>query len=136
MHPEQIALVQRTFEQVRPLSDTAAALFYQRLFELDPTVRPLFKGNIKQQGVMLMSSLGLAVSGLARPESIIPAVTSLGRRHAGYGVQEHHYATVGAALLWTLEQGLGDEFTPEVRDAWAAAYALLADLMKRAVVPA
>jgi len=126
----QKALVQTSFAQVRPIADAAAALFYTRLFELDPTLRPLFKGDLKEQGRKLMDMLTLAVKGLDRPEALLPALTALGRRHAGYGVNKHDYETVGEALLWTLEQGLGPSFTPDVREAWAALYRLVADTMR------
>lgn len=130
MTPQQIRLVQDTFGQVRPIAATAADLFYGRLFELDPTLRGLFRNDMTRQGQMLMAMIGAAVSGLNDLDRLVPVVRQLGARHAGYGVTEAHYATVGAALLWTLEQGLGDAFTPEVRDAWAATYGLLADVMQ------
>jgi hemoglobin-like flavoprotein len=130
MNMIQKALVQTSFAQVRPIADAAAALFYRRLFELDPTLRPLFKGDLKEQGRKLMEMLTLAVKGLDRPEALLPALTLLGRRHAGYGVKEHDYETVGEALLWTLEQGLGPSFTPEVREAWTALYGFVADTMR------
>jgi hemoglobin-like flavoprotein len=130
--PEQIALVQETFELVAPISDTAAALFYGRLFQLDPSLRSMFKGDMSAQGKKLMSTLALVVRGLSAPERIVPAVQNLGARHAGYGVRDEHYATVGAALLWTLAQGLGDRFTEAAAAAWAAAFALLASLMQEA----
>lgn len=132
MTPQQIALVQSTWQQVVPINDTAAALFYGRLFELDPGLKPLFKGDMAEQGRKLMAMIGTAVSGLARLDQIIPAVQDLGRRHVGYGVKDHHYATVGAALLWTLETGLGPAFTPEVEQAWATAYGALAGVMMEA----
>lgn len=132
MTTQDVQLVQRTFDQVRPIADIAAELFYTRLFELDPSVRPLFKGDLKEQGRKLMNMLQLVVRGLDHPEKIIPAVQQLGVRHAGYGIQEAHYDTVWAALLWTLEQGLREAFTPEVHAAWASAYTLLAGLMRDA----
>lgn len=132
MSPQQITLVQQSFTQVVPIAETAAALFYERLFALDPSVKALFKGDMKQQGRMLMQAIGLAVKGLQQPESILPTIQALGKRHKHYGVQTEHYATVGAALLWTLEQGLGEAFTPEVKDAWTAAYMLLASAMQEA----
>jgi hemoglobin-like flavoprotein len=132
MNLEQIRLVQMSFEQVEPIAETAAALFYQRLFELDPALRSLFRGDMKSQGAKLMTSLKLVVKGLEQPERILPAVRSLGQRHVSYGVQNSHYETVGAALLWTLGEGLGDAFTPEVEEAWTAAYALLANVMQEA----
>lgn len=129
MTPEQIALVERSFEAVKPIAPAAAALFYDRLFALDPALRSLFKGDMAAQGQKLMQSIAMVVQGLRAPESIMPAVTALGRRHRDYGVKPEHYGTVGTALLWTLEQGLGDAFTPAVREAWGAAYKVLADTM-------
>jgi hemoglobin-like flavoprotein len=132
MTPEQILLVQRSFAQVAPIAETAARLFYQRLFELDPSLRPMFRGPIDEQGRKLMTMLTVVVNGLTRLENLVPAVQKLGRRHAGYGVQAEHYGTVAAALLWTLEQGLGERYTPEVAAAWTAAYTLLATTMQAA----
>ena|SRR5437867_12103718 len=132
MTPEQIALVQTSFAQVLPIADTAAALFYGRLFELDPSLKPLFKGDMQEQGRKLMTMIRVVVNGLNRIDQLVPAVQELGRRHARYGVQDAHYATVGAALLATLHQGLGDAFTPEVAAAWTTAYTLLAETMKAA----
>lgn len=130
MTPQQIAHVQRTFAQVRPIADTAAQLFYSRLFMLDPGLKPLFKGEMTKQGQMLMSMIGSAVAGLSNLEKLAPIVRNLGARHVAYGVTDDHYATVGAALLWTLEQGLAEDFTPEVHEAWSAAYTILAETMK------
>jgi hemoglobin-like flavoprotein len=132
MTPEQIALVQTSFAQVLPIADAAAALFYSRLFEIDPSLKPLFKGDMQEQGRKLMTMIRVVVNGLKRLEQLVPAVQELGRRHARYGVQDEHYDTVGAALLWTLGQGLGASFTPETEAAWATAYALLAETMKAA----
>lgn len=120
--------VQRTFALVAQDADGAAALFYQRLFEIDPTLKLLFKSDMKDQGRKLMQMISVAVKALDRLEAIIPAVEDLGQRHVAYGVTKAHYVTVGAALLWTLEQGLGTEFTPAVKDAWAHVYTLLADV--------
>jgi len=136
MTPEQIALVQSSFAQVLPIADTAATLFYGRLFELDPSLKPLFKGDMQEQGRKLMTMIRLVVNGLNRLDQLVPAVQELGRRHARYGVQDEHYDTVGAALLWTLSQGLGAGFTPEVEAAWATAYTLLAETMKAAAAEA
>jgi hemoglobin-like flavoprotein len=130
MNSQQIKLVQSTFEDVRPISATAAELFYTRLFVLDPSLRPLFKGDIVFQGRMLMSMLSTAVGQLTNLEGLVPIVRKLGARHAAYGVGDHHYATVGSALLWTLEKGLGEKFDEAVRDAWTAAYTLLAEQMQ------
>jgi hemoglobin-like flavoprotein len=132
MTKETIALVQDSFEKVAPIADTAAALFYGKLFELDPSLKPMFHGDMKEQGRKLMSMIGLAVKGLTDLDKLVPAVEHLGRSHAGYGVQDSHYDTVGAALLWTLEQGLGSDFTPETKAAWAETYTLLATTMKNA----
>jgi nitric oxide dioxygenase len=129
MTPTEITLVKESFRKVLPIADQAAALFYARLFELDPSLRPLFRGDLPEQGRKLMTMIATAVASLERLERIVPAVRALGARHSGYGVAEEHYATVGTALLWTLEKGLGSEFTPTVRDAWASTYALLATTM-------
>lgn len=129
MTPEQVELVQSTFQKVLPITDVAAELFYQRLFEIDPNIRPMFKGDMKEQGKKLMTALATVVNGLKNPEKIIPIAQELGVRHLDYGVKDYHYTTVAHALIWTLEQGLEDEFTDEVRDAWIAAYTLLSDVM-------
>lgn len=136
MNMIQKALVQTSFAQIRPIADAAAALFYRRLFELDPTLRPLFKGDLEEQGRKLMDMIGLAVKALDRPDALQPALATLGRRHAGYGVNEHDYETVGEALIWTLDQGLGPSFTTEIREAWTALYRLVADTMRAACVEA
>lgn len=132
MTPQQIALVRSSFAEVSPIADSAAKLFYSRLFELDATLRPLFKNNIEAQGSKLMNMIAAAVCLLDQPEKLMPVVRNLGRRHAGYGIDDAHYETVGAALLWTLEKGLGAGFTPEVENAWAAVYGTLAGTMKEA----
>jgi nitric oxide dioxygenase len=136
MTPEQVALVRTSFAEVAPIADEAAALFYDRLFRLDPALRPLFRTDLHAQGRALMGMLRVAVHGLDRLDELVPAVQALGRRHAAYGVRPAHYATVGAALLATLEQGLGPAFTAETRAAWAAAYALLAGAMQQAAAAA
>lgn len=128
----QVELVQTTWEKVVPISDQAATLFYGRLFELDPRLRPMFKSDIKEQGKKLMQMITVAVRGLSDLNRLVPAVQDLGRRHVGYGVKDEHYTTVGTALLWTLEKGLGDAFTPEVKQAWAAVYGVLATTMQKA----
>jgi hemoglobin-like flavoprotein len=132
MTPEQRQDVQASFAKVAPIAETAAALFYDRLFALDPKLRELFKGDMTEQGRKLMSMLATAVNGLDRIEELVPAVRELGRRHAGYGVTDVDYDTVAAALLWTLEQGLGADFTPPVRESWTVCYTLLAGEMKKA----
>ena len=130
MNAKQIDVVQASFAKVVPIADIAADLFYARLFELDPSLRNLFKGDMKRQGAMLMSMIASAVRGLTDPNALLPVLTTLGRRHAGYGVMDTHYETVGDALMWTLAQGLGKDFTPEVRESWAAAYWMMVDTMK------
>lgn len=132
MNNEQKALVQQSFEIVLTIEEAAAGLFYGRLFELDPSLRPMFKGDMKAQGKKLMATLKVAVVGLNRLDQLLPAIQALGRRHVGYGVTDAHYDTVAAALLWTLEKGLGDVFTPECRQAWIEVYTILATVMKEA----
>jgi hemoglobin-like flavoprotein len=132
MTPKQVALVQVSWEKVQPVAEQAAELFYSHLFSLDPSLKALFKGDMKAQGRKLMSMITFAVNGLTRLDAIVPGVQALGRRHAGYGVNDSHYETVGAALLWTLRQGLGRSFTGEVQAAWTAAYNVLASTMKDA----
>jgi hemoglobin-like flavoprotein len=132
MTPIQKTLVQSSFAKVAPIAQTAAELFYGRLFELDPALRSMFKGDMATQGQKLMSMIGIAVRGLDDLDALVPVVQSLGIRHVGYGVRDTHYGTVGEALLWTLEKGLGPDFTPAVKDAWATVYTLLADTMKSA----
>lgn len=136
MTPESRQLVKDSWEKVEPVSEVAAALFCGRLFELDPELRPLFRGGMDEQGRKLMQTLTVVVRGLDRLDALLPAVETLGRRHAGYGVQDAHYETVAQALLWTLERGLGDAFTPAVAGAWAQAYDVLATVMKRAAAGA
>jgi len=132
MTPEQITLVQSSWQQVLPIKDTAATLFYSRLFELDPSLRGLFKGDLAEQGRKLMAMINTVVNRLDQLGPILGAVEDLGRRHAGYGVKDHHYDTVAEALIWTLGQGLGEGFTPAVKLAWADAYTTLATAMKQA----
>lgn len=124
-----VGLVQSSFRKIVPIADQAAALFYARLFELDPALRSLFRGNIEEQGRKLMSMLAMTVASLDRLDSLVPAIRALGARHNHYGAIEEHYASVGAALLWTLEKGLGPEFTPAVASAWTQTYTLLANIM-------
>lgn len=132
MTPKQIALVQESWNRVQPIADAAAELLYARLFALDPSLKVLFKGDMRGQGRKVMAMITVAVSSLTRLESIVPAVQALGRRHAGYGVEERHYTVVESALIWTLAQGLGAGFTREVEDAWRTAYGVLATTMKQA----
>jgi hemoglobin-like flavoprotein len=132
MSPDQIALVRQSFSRVVPIKETAAALFYERLFTIDPSTRPLFRGDITAQGIKLMAAIAMVVRSLDHIEPMLEQIRSLARRHAHYGVRDTHYSSVGAALLWTLEQGLGDDFTDEVREAWAAAYHMLSSTMMEA----
>lgn len=132
MTPKQIALVQESWKHVEPIAGVAAELFYARLFALEPSLRALFKGDMAQQGRKLMSMISVAVGSLERLDALVPAVQALGRRHAGYGVEERHYTVVESALVWTLGQGLGARFTKEVEQAWRAAYGVLASTMKQA----
>lgn len=132
MTGEQITLVQDSFEKVLPIADAAAALFYARLFDLDPKLESLFKGDITEQGRKLMQMLSVAVKSLDRLEQIMPAVEALGARHVGYGVRDKDYDTVGRAFIWTLRKGLGDDFTPQVESAWVEVYSALAGAMKSA----
>ena len=136
MTPDQVRLVQDSFAKVRPIAGTAADLFYGRLFELAPPVRALFPDDMTEQKQKLMAMLGLAVANLGHPDTVVPALRELGRKHVAYGTQPAHYAPVGAALLWTLEQGLGPDFTPEVRAAWTETYALVAGVMQEAAAQA
>jgi nitric oxide dioxygenase len=129
MTPRQIELVRTSFASVEPIADVAATIFYRRLFDLDPDLRALFPSDLTAQRRNLMQTLTVVVRNLDRLEGILPAVEALGRRHAGYRVRADDYETVGAALLDTLEEGLAEAFTPEVRAAWAAAYGLLASVM-------
>jgi hemoglobin-like flavoprotein len=132
MTPHQITLVRASFGRVQPIATQAAALFYANLFDADPSLRPLFRGDMAQQGERLMSMIGAAVGLLERQSALMPVLRSLGARHAGYGVRVEHYATVGAALLKTLQQGLGEAFTADVHDAWATMYGIVSRTMMEA----
>jgi hemoglobin-like flavoprotein len=132
MTPGDKQLVQESFAKVVPIAEQAAALFYQNLFAQDPSLKPLFKGDMVEQGKKLMKMIATAVNGLDQLDAIVPAVQDLGRRHVQYGVTPQHYDTVGAALIQTLAQGLGPAFTPAVKEAWITVYGLLATTMKAA----
>lgn len=132
MTPEQVELVKTSWAKVMPISETAAEIFYGKLFELDPELKSLFKGDMKDQGRKLMAMINTAVSGLDDLEAIVPAVQDLGKRHVGYGVKDKDYDTVGTALITTLAIGLDDYFTDEVKDAWVTVYTVLATTMKEA----
>jgi len=129
MTPDQVTLVQDSFAKVAPIADQAASLFYNRLFEIAPEVKPLFHGDMADQRKKLMTTLGVVVRGLSDLPAILPAASKLAKQHVVYGVEPVHYAPVGAALLWTLEKGLGDAWTAPVAEAWTAAYATLSDFM-------
>ena len=132
MNLKQIALVQSSWKQVLEIPEgVAAKLFYERLFYLDPSLKSMFRGDMVEQGRKLISMIGVAVNGLSRIETLVPVVEALGRRHAGYGVRDRHYLTVAEALLWTLEQGLGKDFTAETKQAWIEAYGVLASTMQQ-----
>jgi len=132
MNLRQIALVQGSWQKVRNVAEAAARLFYARLFALDPSLAAMFRGDLREQGCKLIAMISVAVDGLARIETLVPVIEALGRRHAGYGVKDYHYATVAEALLWTLEQALGKDFTPETKQAWTEAYGMLANAMQGA----
>ena len=128
--PQQKELVQKTWVMVVPIADKAAELFYGRLFELEPSYKAMFKNDMTEQGKKLMKTINIAVEALDDVEPLVPTLKQMGADHAGYGVVDRDYNVVGAALLWTLEQGLGDAFSDEVKNAWAAVYEVLANTMK------
>lgn len=132
MTPEQIALVRSSWQQVLPIKDTAAQLFYGRLFVLDPSLRHLFRGDMVEQGRKLMAMINTVVVSLDNLGPILQVIDEMGRRHVNYGVTEAHYDTVGNALIWTLGQGLESQFTPAIQAAWTEAYDTLANAMKQA----
>ena len=129
MTPDQVKLVQQSFGKVVPISETAAALFYGRLFEIAPTVKAMFPADMTEQRQKLMATLAAVVNGLGNLPSILPAASALAKRHVSYGARAEHYPVVGAALLWTLEKGLGEDWTPEVAGAWTGAYSTLSRYM-------
>ncbi len=132
MDSNAISRVQESWREVLPIADVAGRLFYSNLFEADPALRPLFKGDLAQQAGKLMQMIDVAVSKLAEPAILLPVLQRLGMRHVEYGVLPAHYVTVGGALIKTLEQGLGETFTPEIKAAWIAVYDAMADVMVRA----
>ena len=134
--PQQKELVQKTWTMVVPIADKAAELFYGRLFELEPEYKKMFKNDMTEQGKKLMKTINIAVEALDDVEPLVPVLKQMGADHAGYGVVERDYNVVGAALLWTLEQGLGEAFTDEVKNAWASVYELLATVMKEGAAEA
>jgi len=136
MTPKKIELVKSSWSKVAPISEQAAELFYGKLFELNPELKSLFKSDMKEQGRKLMAILNTAVNSLDKLETIVPAVQDMGRRHVAYGVKDEDYDTVGEALLWTLEQGLGEGFTADIKDAWVDTYTLVATTMNTAAAQA
>jgi hemoglobin-like flavoprotein len=134
--PQQKELVQSTWTMVVPIADKAAELFYGRLFELEPEYKKMFKNDMTEQGKKLMKTISIAVAALDDVEPLVPVLKKMGADHVGYGVKDRDYNVVGAALLWTLEQGLGEAFTDEVKNAWAAVYELLATVMKEGAAEA
>jgi hemoglobin-like flavoprotein len=132
MTPSQIDLVQSSFDKVVPIAAKAAEIFYARLFQLDPSLRALFRGDMKDQGKKLMDTLRAVVGNLRNLDRIVPGVRALGQRHVDYGIKDEHYDTVGTALIETLAAGLGESFTPAVKEAWIAAYTILSTTMKAA----
>ncbi|NOR71237.1 MAG: hemin receptor [Methylomarinum sp.] len=129
MTEKQIDLVQSTWQMIVPVKEQTAELFYKKLFITAPEVKPLFTGDIKAQGEKLVSSINLVVNSLRSLDHVVPALQSMGERHVSYAVKAEHYDIVGATLLWTLEQGLGNNFTDEVKEAWTIAYGLIAGTM-------
>lgn len=132
MDQQQIELVQSSFAKVVPIADQAAVIFYDELFERDPSLRPMFKDDMTEQRIKLMSMLGTAVNGLRDWDAVQPVVARLGARHVSYGVKPEHYALVGASLLATLSKGLGDDFTPAVEAAWVEVFGALSGEMIKA----
>jgi len=135
MTPEQIDIVQESFAKVVPIKEAAAGIFYDRLFEIAPETKAYFKGDMSEQGMKLMTTLGVVVNGLKDLDKVVPVAQELAVRHVDYGVKPEDYDSVGAALLFTLGKGLGDGFTPEVEDAWTTAYTTLAGVMTGAAYP-
>jgi hemoglobin-like flavoprotein len=129
MTPDHVKLVQESFAKVAPISETAAVLFYDRLFEIAPKVKAMFPTDMTEQRRKLMATLAVVVGGLGNLESVLPAASALAKRHVSYGAKAEHYPVVGSALLWTLEKGLGDGWTPDVAEAWTAAYGTLSGFM-------
>ncbi len=129
MNPAQIKLVQDSFSKVAPIAEQAAVIFYDRLFDVAPAVRSMFPDDLSEQRKKLMATLAVVVNGLTNLEAVLPAASALAKRHVGYGAKPEHYPVVGGALLWTLEKGLGDAWTPDVAAAWTAAYRTLSGYM-------
>ncbi|MEO2268165.1 globin family protein [Pseudoalteromonas pernae] len=128
-------LIQSSFAKVLPIADKAAEIFYKTLFSYDPSLKHLFKGDMRKQGQMLMSTLKVAVDGLDDLEAVAGVLQKLAIRHVDYGVKMEDYTPVGNALLFTLKQGLGKDFTPQTRQAWKNVYQLIADVMRSCAYP-
>lgn len=135
MNSDQITLIQDSFKKVAPISDAAAEIFYGRLFEIAPQVKPYFKGDMTEQGSKLMATLGVVVNGLRDLDKIVPVAQQLAVKHVDYGVKAEDYTPVGEALIYTLDKGLGDDFTPELKEAWVGAYTTLSGVMIAAAYP-
>lgn len=129
MTPEIKRHVQESWNKVVPIADVAGKLFYENLFDADPSLKALFRGDMEEQAAKLTTMITMAVSRLNDLDVLLPVLRSLGKRHAGYGVKEEHYQIVGAALLKTLEQGLGDDFQEDTRHAWTVVYGVMTDVM-------
>ena len=129
MTPDQVKLVQQSFAEVAPIADTAAEIFYGRLFDIAPSVKSLFPADLTEQRSKLMATLAAVVTGLSNLPSVLPVASALAKRHVGYGARPEHYSAVGEALVWTLARGLGPQWTPEVAAAWTSAYATLSSFM-------
>ncbi|MEE2526358.1 globin family protein [Hyphobacterium sp. HN65] len=132
MEASVVRLVQSSFRKAAGLGEQVAVIFYRELFEIDPSLRPMFKGPMREQGKKLLATLAFVIQNLHAPDKVVGPAQDLGRKHVSYGVKARHYTLVGNALLRTLAKGLGDDFTPEVRAAWVSAYKLLADVMREA----
>ncbi|PCS21193.1 globin family protein [Candidatus Enterovibrio escicola] len=128
--PHQITLISQSFYKVEPISEKITEIFYKTLFAYEPTVKSLFKGDMQQQGRKLMVMLHTVVNSLNRLDNLVPVLQDLAKRHVDYGVKKTHYTPVGNALIHTLQIGLGDDFTPEVKAAWIAILDIIADTMK------
>jgi hemoglobin-like flavoprotein len=129
MTPDQVKAIQESFTKVTPISEQAAAMFYGRLFEIDPALKPLFHGDMKEQGRKLMTTLAVVINSLDNLGAVLPAASALAKRHVAYGVKPAHYTPVGESLLWTLQQGLGEAWTSDLAAAWSAAYGVLSEFM-------
>ena len=132
MNAKKVELVQSSWQNVAPQAEEAMAIFYDRLFHVAPELKPMFRGDPREQQRKAAAMMNFIVRSLNRPDALLPGARALGERHVGYGVRDEHYDTVGQTLLWTLAKGLGPVFTPEVKQAWIAAYAVLSATMKDA----